>query len=103
MFDIEIIGYLATSIGAIQLLPELLKALKTHHLRDVAWGMLVFGLTGSLLWGTYGIMKNIIPLVISAVINCTLEIILINLKIHYSHTKRPCFVRKIQSVVETID
>ena len=91
MDNIELIGYIATCFGAISLLPEVLKALKTHHLRDLAWGMLALMTVSSTLWGIYGYSKMVIPLVISASMNLMFEIFLIALKIHYSKAKRPLF------------
>jgi len=89
MDNIELIGYIATCFGAIQLLPEILKALRTHHLRDVAWGMLALMIISSILWIVYGFSKMIIPLAISAGLNMLFELFLVGLKIHYSSAKNP--------------
>ena len=87
--DIELIGYVATVFGATQLVPELFKALRTHHLRDVSWGMLALMLAGSILWLAYGILKTIMPLSISAGMNLIFGSVLTLLKMHYSKAMRP--------------
>ena len=97
MDNIELIGYIATCFGAIQLLPEILKALRTHHLRDVAWGMITLMIVSSILWIVYGFSKMIIPLTISAGMNLLFEIFLVALKIHYSGAKRPMLRPATQS------
>jgi uncharacterized protein with PQ loop repeat len=93
MDTLEIIGYLATLFGATQLIPEIIKALRTHHLRDVSWGMLALMLSSSTLWVAYSLGKQITPLAISAGMNFLFETMLIFLKIYYSKTKRPLLNR----------
>lgn len=84
-----IIGYLAALCGATSLIPEVVKAYKSHHLQDVSWGMLYLFLSSSILWGSYGIHIQDLPLVASAVINFSMESALIVMKKHYSMTGKP--------------
>jgi|WetSurMetagenome_2_1015567.scaffolds.fasta_scaffold502058_2 MtN3 and saliva related transmembrane protein len=86
---IEMIGYSATFFGAIQLIPEIAKALKTHHLKDLSWGMLFLMLFSSILWIIYGAASNVIPLVISASMNFVFELTLTLLKLKYLKAKMP--------------
>lgn len=87
----NVIGCLAAVCGAISLIPEVLKALKTHHLGDVSWGMLFLLMLSSIMWGSYGVSQNDLPLIASAIINFTLETVLIALKKHYTTTGKPLF------------
>lgn len=89
MDNLELLGYIATCFSAISLLPEVLKALKTHHLRDLAWGMLALMIVSSSLWMIYGYAKGVTPLVISAGMNLLFELFLVGLKLHYSKSKKP--------------
>ncbi len=89
MDNLEIIGYLATLFGATQLIPEILKALKTHHLRDVSWAMLLLMIISSVLWIIYGVAKQTTPLAISSSLNLIFEIVLTVLKFHYHKNSRP--------------
>ena len=80
------VGCTAAVCGAISLIPELIKALKTHHLQDVSWGMLLMLITSSALWGVYGFSQNDMPLFVSALVNLTFELTLTSLKAHYEKT-----------------
>lgn len=83
------VGYLAAFCGTLQLIPEIIKASKTHHLKDVSWGMLILMLTSSVLWGSYGVNIHDIPLVISATANFAMETALLLMKKHYELTGKP--------------
>ena len=82
----NLIGCLAAICSGISLIPELIKALKTHHLEDVSWAMLFLLCTSSALWGVYGISQNDMPLFISAAVNLSFELSLVCLKGHYEKT-----------------
>lgn len=71
------------------MVPELIKALKTHHLRDVAWGMLGLHAVGAVCWFIYGAYRSDIPLAISGGLNAVLGFTLIILKYHYDKTEKP--------------
>lgn len=82
-------GYIATATGAITLIPEVMKALKTHHLKDVSMVMLILMLASSGLWLYYGILLHDLALSFSPIFNISLEIILIMLKKHYDRHGHP--------------
>jgi len=81
-----ITGYFAALTGAISLIPEVIKTYRSHHLQDLSWGMLYLLLTSSILWGSYGLHINDIPLVASAGTNLLMEIALAVMKKHYDIT-----------------
>ena len=87
----NVVGCLAAVCGAISLIPEIMKALKTRHLGDVSWGMLLLLMMSSIMWGSYGLAQNDFPLIASATINFILETVLIALKKHYEATGKPLF------------
>lgn len=82
------ITLLATLCGCSSLIPEVIKALKSRHLRDLSWGMLFLLLVCSGLWTLYGILSNEMPLIISGSFNVGMEIILIILKNIYDQKDR---------------
>ena len=88
---ITTIGLLAALMNAISLMPEVEKALKTHHLRDVAWGMLIFLSCSSFMWILYGFHMTDYPIIVSDSVNLTMALFLISLKIHYSKGNKPIF------------
>ena len=84
-----IVGYIATLMSTIKLIPELMKALKTHHLKDVAWGMLLLMCFSDMMWLLYGLHIQEMPLIIDSVLNFSLGASLIYLKNHYSKNNPP--------------
>lgn len=80
----ELIGYLATITSTINLMPEIISALKTHHLKDVAWGMLILSTLSSIMWTLYGCYLSENPLIISSSISALMSLYLIYLKTIYS-------------------
>lgn len=83
------IGTAAAVCGAVSLIPEVVKAYRTHHLQDVSWGMLLLFLMSSLLWGSYGLHIQDVPLVMSAGTNLVMQTALIAMKRHYEKTGKP--------------
>ncbi len=81
---VTILGFLAVCLGTIQLVPEIFKAIKSHHLDDIAWGMLILFIIGSVAWVIYGIYVSNWPLIISDGIDLCTTTILICLKIKYT-------------------
>lgn len=78
------VGYLAGILGAISLVPEVKKALHTHHLADVSWGMLFLFAASAGLWELYGIHIHDYPIIISDGLNFIMAMFLIILKFQYS-------------------
>ena len=85
----ETVGFIAATFGAISLIPEIVKALRTHHLQDLSWGMILLFMGSSTLWFLYAINTHDNPLIISCTVNLFNESVLVFLKIHYSHVKMP--------------
>lgn len=82
-----IVGYVAATANTIELIPEVRKALRTRHLNDVSWAMLVLMFCSSTLWAAYGIHLQDIPLIISGAVNATMEVTLMVLKKNYRHKR----------------
>ena len=76
----DLVSLLATIFGCSALIPEVVKALKSRHLRDLSWGMLFLLLVCSGLWALYGFLSHETPLIISGSFNVSMEIILMVLK-----------------------
>ena len=90
------VGYLAGLFGAVSLLPEVSKALKTHHLKDVAWGMLGLTAFSSFLWFLYGYHLESYPVMLSDGLHFSMACLLIGLKIHY-HKGGKTLVRQTET------
>ncbi len=77
---IRLIAGTLTSIAAI---PQVIKTLRTRHVRDISiWQplLLVFGVA---LWMVYGILINDIPLIAANVVPLVCNAVLTGLKIRY--------------------
>ena len=98
---ITLIGFLAALANAISLVPEIKKAIQTHHLRDIAWGMLFFLSCSSFMWLLYGVHIVDYPIIVSDGINLVLAIFLITLKARYSKGYKPLIAKKMVKVGST--
>ena len=98
MINWEYVGYIAATLGALSLIPEVVKALKTHHLQDLAWGMILLMFSATICWTFYAWNTNNIPLILSSGINLLTEITLMVLKVHYHRRKRPIFHKNLVEI-----
>ncbi len=85
----QIITFLAMFLGLLSLLPEVMKALKTHHLRDVSWGMLALLLACSSTWTVYGLLSQKYAVALDSLFNICMELTLMYLKRAYEKGKHP--------------
>lgn len=77
------IATLAITLTAIQLLPQVIKSLKTKKTRDLSLGLIIIVLSGALLWIIYGIHIQDIPVIIANSLNLAASLILLTLKIKH--------------------
>lgn len=91
---IEIIGFAAAVLGSISLIPEITKALKTHHLKDVAWGMLILSAFSGICWIAYGLHIQSYPILLSDTLHLSCVGLLIFLKIHYQNDNPPILAKE---------
>lgn len=86
--NIEIIGFLATIISTISLLPLIINIIKKGKTEGLIYTRLGIELLASLLWLIYGLHKKTYPAIIINIINLTLFIILIIIKFHNEKKKK---------------
>ena len=85
---IEIIGLAAAAMGGISFFPQVLKVLKTKSTKDISREMFLL-LTGSIfLWLVYGILLNIIPIIISNFFGLLQALVVLFYKIENQLRKR---------------
>ena len=78
-----ITGYIAGTLTTVSFLPQVIRSWKTKSTHDISFAMLaLFGL-GMLLWATYGIWINSLPIILANVITFALIIVLLAMKIRY--------------------
>ncbi len=62
---IEYVGYIAGAITVFAFLPQVLKAWRTRHTRDISWLMIALLIVSGLLWLQYGLLTADLPLVVT--------------------------------------
>jgi MtN3 and saliva related transmembrane protein len=77
------IGFVAGTLTSIAAIPQLVKTLKTRHVRDISiWQplLLAFGVG---LWMVYGILISDLPLIVANITPLICNVILTGMKIRY--------------------
>lgn len=76
------LGYIATVVSALMLIPQVLRTWKTKSVKDLSLGMCILGSLGSLLWLAYGILLVASPVIVanSIVFSCFLLLLTFKLK-----------------------
>ncbi len=66
---ITAIGLVAAACTSISFLPQVIKTIKTKHTKDISLGMYLILTTGIVLWFSYGILIENLPLIIANAIS----------------------------------
>jgi len=80
---IIIIGLLAGTLSIIAYIPQVWKTYTTKSAKDLSMKWLVLTLTSAILWFTYGILSNSLPLIITSAFTATMNSSLVIMKIKY--------------------
>ncbi|OGF27494.1 hypothetical protein A2331_00850 [Candidatus Falkowbacteria bacterium RIFOXYB2_FULL_34_18] len=83
MNNVEIIGFVAGTLVAISVLPQVIKSWKTRSTKDVALAWSVINLTGQILWVIYGFYINSYSLVVMSSITLIMNIFMVSLKLKF--------------------
>jgi MtN3 and saliva related transmembrane protein len=76
----ELIGYMAAFCGTVSLIPQIIKLRKERSAKAISTTMYLIYTLGLVLWLTYGIMINSIPLIIADIITLGLSITILIMK-----------------------
>ena len=87
MIYITLIGLLAGLLSIISLTPQLYKTYKTKSANDLSIKWLYINTVSQMLWFTFGILSNIIPIIITSSSVFILTVSLILMKIKYDSKK----------------
>lgn len=83
MINPDIFGYIATSLNMVMLIPQVFRTWNTKHTKDLSFSTLLIFFIACVLWVTYGIMKQAVPVIIANVIVAIMNLVLISLKLRY--------------------
>ncbi len=77
------IGMVAGALTSVAAIPQVIKTMKTHHVRDISiWQPLLLAL-GVALWMVYGILISDMPLILANITPLICNVVLTYLKIRY--------------------
>jgi len=79
----EVIGFMAGSLVAISVFPQVLKSWRTKSTRDIAISWSVINLAGQILWIVYGFLIASYALVIMSSVTLVMNVSMIILKLKY--------------------
>jgi len=79
-----IIGFAAGTLTSLAAIPQLVKTLKTRHVRDISIWQPFLLTIGVALWMIYGILIHDLPLIIANMTPLVCNTLLTGLKIYYS-------------------
>jgi MtN3 and saliva related transmembrane protein len=78
-----IIGLVAGTLTSLATIPQVIKTLKTRHVRDISIWQPILLTIGVALWMIYGILINDLPLIIANITPLVCNALLTAMKIHY--------------------
>lgn len=77
------IGLAAGTLTSLAAIPQVVKTMRTGHVRDISiWQPLLLAI-GVALWMIYGILINDLPLIIANIIPLICNVLLTGMKIRY--------------------
>lgn len=76
-------GWTASFLCTLILVPQIFKALKTHHTDDLSMSMLVLSVAGNAFWVAHASMTQNLPLIVGAGLISSMSITLIVFKYLY--------------------
>lgn len=80
---VTLIGMIGASLTTVAFLPQAIKTIKTKNTRDLSLGMFVLSEMGVIMWLTYGILINDLPIIFANVITFFLISTIIVMKVKY--------------------
>ena len=79
------IGLVAGTLTSVAAIPQVIKTLRTRHVRDISiWQPLLLAF-GVALWMIYGILINDLPLILANITPLICNVILTGMKISYGN------------------
>lgn len=78
-----IVGLCAATLTTVAFLPQTLKVIKTRQTRDISLIMYIIFSLGVILWLTYGILREDLPIILANIVTLSLTLIILYYKIRY--------------------
>jgi len=82
------VGLVAGTLTSIAAIPQVIKTLKTRHVRDISiWQPLLLAF-GVALWMVYGILISDFPLIVANITPLICNVVLTGMKIRYGREEQ---------------
>jgi len=79
-----VIGYMAGFCTTASFVPQVIRAWRTRHTDDLAWGWLIIFECGLALWLSYGVLLHDWPMIFANTITISLCSALMAMKVKFS-------------------
>ena len=76
-------GFIAATLTTIAFIPQAVKAIKTKHTKDLSLGMYIVLNTGIICWLAYGIILNMLPIILANSITLVFTLTILYMIIKY--------------------
>ena len=83
MEGVMLLGLAAGTLTTVSVLPQVIKAWKTRHTKDVSLIMFLILFTGVALWFSYGLLIGDVPVVVANGVTMVFVLTMIILKLRY--------------------
>ncbi len=94
-----IIGLVAGTLTSLAAIPQVVKTLKSRHVRDISIWQPILLSVGVALWMVYGILIGDMPLIVANIIPLACNILLTGMKIYYG--KNDIYHRALSAQLDT--
>lgn len=84
----EVLGFIAGSLVAVSLVPQVIKSVKTRSTSDISLQWNLINLGGQVLWIVYGIVIKSVSLYVMSGITFAMALIMLGLKLRYGMAQR---------------
>jgi MtN3 and saliva related transmembrane protein len=80
---VGVVGFLASAVGVVAFLPQVIRIWRTGHARDLSLLSFLLLAAGVVLWFTYGILIRDIPIVFTNGAIGVLVFVILSFKLRY--------------------
>ena len=82
---ITLIGLMAGTLSIVAYLPQVWKTYITKHSKDLSMKWLLLTFISQLLWFTFGMLTNVLPVILTSSLTCVMTSSLIVMKRKYDN------------------
>ncbi len=80
--QVDYLGFLAATLSAVALLPQIHQIWVTRSAKDISFGMLALLLSGSIVQMMYAVLTHQIPVIVTNCISISLRTLVLGCKIY---------------------